>query len=254
MPPASQSTPRTRHQRPANRRAAQSASPQLDPSPVDRRRWEDLSSGISPEELAARENVRLPTILKSRDTMRSYLARYSQTAAETEVRRVFVQALPDAARVFQEGMSATTTITKQVIRERYNPRTEEMEEYVDTEVEVVPDHAMRAKFLTELTKLNQSIQPKTPLVSVDARSQTNNLHQLGSGTPTAGALSFESITRQIRAERGLSLGPGDPSPLPPLQPSLLPVEVDYELQDELADEASDDLLAGDTIDASPEAS
>lgn len=243
MPAATQSR---RHQRPASRR--QAAAPQLDPQPIDRRRWEDLQLGISPEELAARENVRLPTILKSRDTMRSYLARYSQTAADTEVRRLFVQALPDAARVFAEGMAATTTITRQVVRERHNPRTDEMEEYVDTETDVVPDHAMRAKFLTELTKLNQSIQPKTPLVSVDARSQTNNLHQLGAPV-SGGALSFESITRQIRAERGLSLGAGEPLPAAAAA-TLAPIEVDYELVEELAE----DILDDDIIESAAEAS
>lgn len=253
------SRPTMRHRRAANRRPPSPSSSAVSPSPVDRRRWEDLSSGISPEELAARENVRLPTILKSRDTMRTYLARYSQAATETEVRRLFVEALPDAARVFSEGMQATETIHKQVVRERMNARTGEIEEYVDEEVTIVPDHATRAKFLSELTKLNQSIQPKSPLLAIDARSQTNNLNQLGAGAATAGALSFESITRQIRAERGLSLGPGDPSPTISSPATLAPIEVDYELQEELAEETgsdndSDGISSATILDTAAEAS
>lgn len=240
------STQQSRRRKLANRRQSAATGAQPEPTPQDRRRWEDLREGISPEELAARENVRLPTILKSRDTMRNYLARYSAQSAETEVRRVVIDSLPAAANYLAEALTATMPVTKMVLKQRRNYDTGMLEDYMDEETTLIPDHATRGKAHEQLTKSLAAIQPKTPMVQVDARSQTN-IQNGQSGLGGGQALSFESITRQIRAERGLSLGPGESAA--PQQAISAPVEVDYELAEEIAEEMQDEDAADDEIDA-----
>jgi hypothetical protein len=151
---------------------------------------------MSTQELAARENVKLSTIDKSIEKMKLHSARNSQESVELATRSLYLDNLPSAARVFEEGLHAMTTESRTI----KNPDTQEIEIVLD----LVPDHAMRLKTIESLQKLLASVQPRTPLI--DARTQINN-PQLASSS--GGALSSESIIRQIRARPNFQLTDGD---------------------------------------------
>lgn len=211
--------PTVRHRRPPQRPTSTA------PSPLDRSRWMDHRSGLSIEELAARENVKISTIQSSLDKMKLHAARTSQESVDMATRELYLDQLPSAIHVFEDALKATTMQTKTI----ENPDTEETEiVYVE-----VPDHAIRLKAIESLQKLLAGVTPKTPMVQVDARTQINN-----PGQPQhVGQLSSESIIRQIRAERGLSLTAGD------IKPKVLeetPAEIDFELQHELEEDAEDE--------------
>lgn len=213
-------------------------------SPLDRTRYFDYRAGISPAELAARENVQLDTIEKSITKMRSHLAAHSQESVELATREIYLNRLPDANLVFQEALTATIKQTRIEQQERWNTITEQYDT-VDVTVETdVADHATRLKATETLKSLLASTIPKTPMVAVDARSQTVNMPGGAGGAGLAagqqqgllgsGALSAEAIIRQIRASRG-ELTAGMPD-APALTAAPPPVEVDYELQAELAED------------------
>lgn len=176
---------------------------------IDMARWFDFRAGTSAEEIATRENVKLETVMASLSRMRAHQERNSQTSAETAVRELFLERLPQAAGVFIDAMNATTTATRTEVVHEFNEDTGR-NEWVDKEVtEQVPDHQLRLKAVDSLKALLQSVQPKTPMVQVDARSQTNfNNGLLGAGAASPEsqqrAISFESIMRQRRLEMGLS--------------------------------------------------
>lgn len=176
---------------------------------TDMSRWFDFRAGTSAEEIAARENVKLETVMASLSRMRAHQERNSQASAETAVREMFLERLPQASGVFIEAMNATTTQTRTEVVHEFNEETQR-NEWVDKEVtEQVPDHQLRLKAVDSLKALLQSVQPKTPMVQVDARSQTNfNNGLLGAGAASPEsqqrAISFESIMRQRRLEMGLS--------------------------------------------------
>lgn len=205
---------------------------------LDRDRYFDFLAGVSAEELAARENVRLPTIERSLDKMRSHTQVHSQQSAELAVREVVISQLAGASAAFTEALTATIPVTKMVMKRRWDDRTGEEVEYMDEEVTLVPDHATRMKAVDSLQKLLVGIQPKTPLI--DARSQ--NIFQPGTGGQAAlpagspaNSLSQEAVVRAIRSARGLSLGDGQSdSPISP-QPVTAGVEVDMELAAEMAE-------------------
>lgn len=197
--------PAASRQRPAATQRLGYSAPLTD---TDQRRWFDFRAGTSAEELAVRENVKLDTILASLNRMRAHQERNSQASAETAVRELFLERLPQAAGVFIDAMNATTTQTRTEVVHEFNEETQR-NEWVDKEVtESVPDHQLRLKAVDSLKSLLASIQPKTPMVQVDARSQTNFNNGLmgGSADPASQqrAISFESIMRQYRLEKGLS--------------------------------------------------
>lgn len=215
MPP----TTRHSHRRPAQRpsRAADSS-----PSSLDRQRWMDNRAGMSVEELAARENVRLVTIQASIDKMKLHAARNSQESVEMATREIYIDSLPSALQVFERALHAKKMDTQTIT----NPDTQK-DEVILVEVD---DLAMQLKAVEQLKSLLAGVTPRTPMVQVDARTQINN----PSHPSQQGALSSESIIRQIRMERGLALTAGD------IKPKLLeetPAEVDIELQSEMEEEA-----------------
>src|SRR5271165_2429101 len=196
--------PATRRPRPSSAGAARPpyAAPLTD---TDQRRWFDFRAGTSAEELAARENVKLDTIMQSLARMRAHQERHSQSATETAVRQMFLERLPQASDVFIEAMKATQTRTKTEAVREFNEETGTAE-WVEKEVtEEIPDHKIRLSAVDALQKLLVSIQPKTPMVTVDARSQTNiGAGVIGDPASQQRALSFESIMRQRRLEMGLA--------------------------------------------------
>ena len=220
--------PRARRRSPhRTRRGASSAAP----APLDQRRYYDFRAGMAPAEIAARDNVTLGAVEKSLTRMRSYTGQFSQEAAEIATRQLYLNRLPDANHVFAEALAATKMETRvEVVQD---PETRQ---YIEKTVLLeVPDHDTRLKATASLQKLLAGIMPKTPLVQVDARSQTNI--GIGAGSPQSqGAISFESITRKIRTEQGL-LTVGD------VRDEANPegiVETDTELEDDLEDDDEDD--------------
>lgn len=213
--------------RPAHTRRSPFARPPstsaLDPiTPHDTRRWQESRRGVSIQELAARENVKLSTIQKSLDKMESHSAATSQESVEMATRQLYLETLGDAGQAIAEAIAAMKT-EQRVITNKDTGETEVVK--IQT-----ADHATRMKAIDQLKGLLVSIQPKTPMMTVDARTQINNGGQLGTGVSQA-TLSSESIIRQIRAERGLSLGTGDD--LSRSTEIIVPAEVDRELIAEL---------------------
>lgn len=224
---------------------------------IDQTRWFDFRAGISLAELATRENVRVVTIERSIERMRAHVARFSAESAELATRQLFLQRLPDANQVFVDALAATrTTIRKESVL-RNDPDTG-LPAWIEDEIEVVtPDHKTRLSAVDALQRLLASTQPKQPMVSVDARSQTNyglpgsgnnQQHALGAGQP-AGALSAESIIRQIRIDRGLSVTGA--SLLTPGDMPTVSADQDFEgmkefIEDGGVDEASEAAAAAET--------
>ena len=222
--------PNLRHRRPPQRPSSPDA-----PTPIDRRRWSDFRAGISVEELATRENVRVGTIDKSIDKMRTFAARVSQESTEMATRELYLNQLPNATHVFEEALLATKLESYAIV----NPDTGETE----VREREVADHVTRLKAMEQLKGLLASIQPKQPMVAVDARTQINNGQQ--SGQSHQGALSAESIIRQIRADKNLALGSGAPTSTPAIAP---PAEVDFELEAEMEEEGDPDEIEAEYVD------
>lgn len=223
--------------RPAHTRRSPFARPAatsaLDPiTPHDTRRWQESRRGISIQELAARENVKLSTIQKSIDKMESHSAATSQESVEMATRQLYLESLGDAGQAIAEAIAAMKT-EQRVITNKDTGETEVVE--IQT-----ADHATRMKAIDQLKGLLVSIQPKQPMMQMvnDNRTQINNGQPAGHlGQVT---LSSESIIRQIRAERGMSLGPGEPDS-PALSAGIIvPEEVDRELIAELEEDGDDD--------------
>lgn len=239
---------RGHHRRSSAAAATSSAS---SASALDQRRYFDFRAGCSPAELAARENVTLATIDKSILRMRMFAARNSQESVELATREVYLSRLPEASLAFEGALTATRTEVHVEMRRVTNPQTGE-DEMLEHEVRVaVPDHDTRLKATTALKNLLAGVQPKTPMVAVDARSQTNINNGMLPQSSAVGALSFESITRQIRLEQG-KLTAGDI--VREMRSEALP-DIDIELADDLAEapEEDDDLLAvADADEDSPE--
>jgi hypothetical protein len=226
----------------------------FDRSPItqlDRSRYFDNLAGISAEELASRENVKLSTITRSLEKMRAHAQRHSQSSAIMATTELYMDKLDKVSQVIDEGLNASVVVTRQVIKTRWNPELGADEQYMAEEHDILPDHATRIKTMDYLSKLQERVQPKQPLVAVDARTQIqNNAGQLGPGGTTV--LSSEAIIRHIRSERGL-LGDGSPQALPDiLQPQA---EVDVELARELAEDSDEQLAVipnAEFIDVLPE--
>lgn len=229
------------------------ATPAPTPSAVDQRRYYDFRSGISAEELATRENVRLATIEKSIQAMLAYQSRFSQDAAEVATRQLYLEVLPHAGVALVDAMAATRTNTRKSQKLVMDDRTGEPR-WVDEEiVEHEPDHKTRLEATRALQGLMAAVQPKTPMVQVDARQQHLHAPGAGQGSPlglpshTSGALSVESILRAVRSEQGLDngsgvkqLGNGD-QPLPS-------ADRDFELEAEMAEDEDDE--GGEDLDGS----
>jgi hypothetical protein len=187
--------------RPAHTRPPTHARNPLLAEPVtalDSKRWQDSRRGISKEELATRENVKLSTIQKSLDKMDAHAAAVSQESVEMATRQLYLESLAGVQDAIVDAIAAMKT-EQRVITNKDTGETEIVE--IQT-----ADHATRMKAIDQLKGLLVSIQPKTPLMTVDARTQINNPGhpQLGSGS----TISTESIIRQIRAQPNFLLTDG----------------------------------------------
>lgn len=228
--------------RAARNRATQALQP---PTPSDVRRYFDWRTGISPAEIAARENVRVSTIETSIERMRNYAAANSAEMAELAIRQVTLATLPGAALVIEGAMTAVHKVPHTV---GYDSEGNAQIEYVET-----ADHVTRLEAVDRIQKLFSASQPKTPLVAVSTTVNTQH-NQLMAGGGHAGApaqLSSESFIRQIRAERGLAL-PSETSS--PAQTTAVLVEQDHELLAELEElgELDEDVAAAAVAEAATE--
>lgn len=194
----------------------------------DRRRYYDWKSGMGLPELATRHRVTVSAIERSIQVCRAEAQQFSQEAAEVEVRRTVLDLLPRASTAISDALTATK---KEVISVVVGG--EVMRETMD-----VPDHTVRLKGNSAVIELLSAIRVNAPMVSVDARHQTQNVLGLpahATGQPT----SAEAVIREIRAARGLALTDGVVQGSTESPAAL--VEVDEELADELEeDEESDD--------------
>jgi len=202
------------------------------------------------EELATRENVRLATVRSSIEKMRAQAAKYSAEQAEIATRQMYIEGLPHGGQALIAALQATRTEYKSEMELVYDKETQEPSwKEVKTATEL-PDHAVRLNAVDRLTKVLSTIIPKTPLVSnntnVDARTQIAG--NVGGGQALAapqhqGALSAESIIRQIRQQRGLDTV----EVVKQLTPGAELADKDFELERELAEEAEAEAGEGEYV-------
>lgn len=189
--------------------------PSPPPLSLDAQRYRAFRAGVSKEELAARENVKLSTISASIERMEIEKETFSQEAVELVTRKSVIEA--SAAR-HQALLDALLATKEELIHIDGNP---DVKKYVSA-----PDYNIRLRAMEQLNAMIESIKQATPLVSV---SQQTNLQQNFNQTP--GGLSIESIIREVRIERGMAVG--DESEEKDVYAEPLPDEIDFELQAEL---------------------
>ena len=209
--------PRTRHRTPPPKRAVDSA-----PTPIDFRRWREMRGGMSIAEIATRENAKVSVVEKSIEKMRSHAARNSQESVEMATRELYLDQMPNAIQVFERALHAKTYEVQEIV----NPDTKE-KEYITVERDDIPT---QLNAVEKLKSLLVGIQPKTPLMTVDARTQINNNPQLGSG-----ALSSESIIRQIRSQPNLALTDGQIRTVAQQTEEEIGIQIKKETAEEIAD-------------------
>jgi hypothetical protein len=219
--------------RPARRRPhAPSSDPSaralFSPHSLDAQRYAAFRAGLSAAEIAARENVRVSTVEKSIERLRTAAQLYSQEAVEIAVRRSALDIIPAA----HTSILAMLSATREQIR-HLPPDADDPDSTARTEWVQAPDHATRNLALARLTDLIESIREQAPLVSANFNTQ-NNTQNIGLGP---GGLSTESLIRAIREEKGLAL-PAEIMRADAVD-ALLPDTIDFELQAELAEEAKE---------------
>ena len=195
----------------------------------DRRRYYDWKSGMGLPELATRHRVTVSAIERSIQVCRAEAQQFSQEAVETEVRRTVIEKLPEVSQVISEAAKATKYEKVKVLIE--DPDTGKRV-VMDDSLEV-PDHATRLNANSSFIQLLSAIKINAPMVSVDARHQTQNVLGLpahSTGQPT----SAEAVIREIRAARGLALTDGVVQGSTESPAAL--AEVDEELADELEED------------------
>ena len=200
-------------------------------TPADRHRFNLFRDGVSPAEIATRDRVTVAQVEKSILRCREERQQYSQEATEVEVRRRVLDLLPKASTAIGEALQATKKQSVTVIVT--DPETEkpvEMNETVD-----VPDHLTRLKGHSSMIEMLTAIKVNGPMVSVDARTQTQNVL----GLPAhAGPSSAEAVIREIRAQRGLALTDGQT--VEGTGNVMALVEKDEELDQELEDDPDEE--------------
>lgn len=200
---------------------------------ADRRRYYDWKAGMGLPELATKYGVGVSTIENSIQVCRAEAQQFSQEAVETEVRRTVIEKLPEVSQVISEAAKATKYERIKVLVE--DPDTGKRV-VMDDSLEV-PDHATRLNANSSFIQLLSAIKVNAPMVSVDARTQTQNVLGLPahtSGQPT----SAEAVIREIRAARGLALTDGGTQASTDNPVAL--AEVDEELAEELEDDEEGD--------------
>lgn len=186
------------------------------PLSLDAQRYRAFRAGVSKEELAARENVKLSTISASIERMEIEKETFSQEAVDLVTRKSVIEASAARHNALLDALMATQQ--KLIHIETENG---DAVKWVDQ-----PDYAVRLRAMTQLNAMIESIKQATPLVSVN---QQTNLQQNFNQTP--GGLSIESIIREVRIERGMAVG--DESEEKDVYAEPLPDEIDFELQAEL---------------------
>lgn len=234
------------------RRQVRSRAPSLS---ADERRYHLLRSGVPVEEQAARENVRVDTIRASIERQQSHASQFSLDSVNQRYREQLDSKLDTAFAALESVLLAEVAAEEppaatQEVLIGESPDSSAVTATVSTSRPARPDYHLRLKAFREFKEAWASLQPKSPLVAVDARSQTqinNPALMPGSGQ----ALSSEAIIRQAIAAKGLTALPsstgGEIIPAimsHPAAPAF--VEVDQELQEELAE-------VGGIIDAEEEA-
>lgn len=217
---------------------------------IDEQRYHLFRSGISVEELAARENVRLITIQSSIERMEAKRSQFSLESVNQNYRERLNSSLETAFAALESALLAEITVeAEEEVLIGETSATDDSSAAVTAKTSVTrPDYQLRLAAFREFRQAWTSLQPKSPLLAVDARTQIQNNNQ--PALPAGQTLSTESIIRQIRAERGLALTSGSGDTIPMIMPRSeaepVPVEVDTELQQELAETSLDD---GDILDA-----
>lgn len=189
---------------------------------LDARRYAAFRSGLTPEEIATRENVSLATITRSIERMKIESQLSSKEAVETATRRAVLSALPTAANSLIAALTATRDKILETMDADGNGTVEVIQE---------ADHALRLRALDSLTKLIDSTKESSPMISANFNNQ--NLQQNNTAI-TTGGVSTESLIRQIREERGL-VTQQERAAASPDTIQLLPDTIDFELQQEIAE-------------------
>ena len=171
--------------------------------------------------------MRVSTVEKSIEKLKTAAQLYSQEAVEISVRRSALDMIPAA----HEAIIAMLSATREQIR-HLPPEEGDDSAGARTEWIQAPDHATRNLALARLTDLIESIREQAPLVSVSQQNNTQNLLQMG-----ASGLSTENFIREVRAEKGLAL-PADIARTD-VYAEPLPDTIDYELQAELAEDVEE---------------
>ena len=241
----STSTPASTRPRTRTRRRQPSPSQRPDPPSTDRdrRRYLLFRAGTSPEEQAARENVRLDTILQSIQRHSVHLQQFSAESAEVATREMALGLIGQVTSVLEAGLTATVPIYEE--QEEYNEETG-----VTTKRRVLmgvePDLKQRMRTQEEVREWLASVQPKQPQVAINNNSSTLNDNRMLVAPGHAGTVSFESIVRQIRVEQGQAL-PSET--VGPPDVAIIPVEVDMELEQELEEDEAEE---GELVEESEE--
>lgn len=191
------------------------------PHSLDAQRYALYRSGMALPEIAARENVKLSTVEKSIEKMKIERELYSKEAVDIAGRRVVLEAMPVAGQSLIEALTAT--------RDRILSSTDDDGNDTTTVIQEA-DHALRLKALDGLNKLVESLKESVPLVSNSITNQNQQLNAVGI-SQGGQALSFESLTRQLREEKGIALETEKKENLELTGP--LPDTIDFELQEDL---------------------
>jgi hypothetical protein len=205
-------------------------------SELDRYRYRLFRAGMSIAEIATRERVGVKAVDQSILRVRIEISAYSSEETDMATRKVFVEKLPEAALTISEAMQAKSTVDCLIVE--HDPETGETTQVKG--LTYIPDHATRLQAVGALRQLLQAVQPKVPLVNVNAPTQNN--FALGQGQQPAQLsqpTSAEAIIRAIRAERGLALTDGA-STVTVEGNALAVVEKDEELEDDLEGDDDDD--------------
>lgn len=203
----------------STRRATTDPTRQLD---LDESRFLAFRSGVSPAEIAARENSTLAAVESSLARQRILREQFSQESLEHIYRRGAIDAHSAVQSAILQALGAVHTQIKEVGKDADgNPVTE---------IFTFPDHKTRLSAIGRLKDLVASLQAQAPLLSLTQNTLNQQNLQLAPGQ-----VSIESIIRQVRIEKGL-VPPSETQPLLDAETGqeILPDRVDFELERELA--------------------
>src|SRR6185437_1422403 len=157
------------------------------PTRKDRDIWLMKKRGWSDADLATRFKVGIDKVRLAIDRWELYRASFANDEIDLEINQMATRILPQAEKVFKEGMKATKT---QVVHKG--------KKVISTRI---ADHATRIKTLDTFKNLLEAVRPKG--VGVQVNTQINNQgKEVNTAAPKG--FDFESRLRMIRADKGLS--------------------------------------------------